>query len=90
MGELFVTEQMNLRKGLKVFGKPGADAVVKELHQLDQRKTIEPILPKDLTKEQRREALRYLMYCVSLLAWRTCIQTLPAGTTSLQWLISTG
>jgi hypothetical protein len=62
MGELFVTEQMSLRKGLKVFGKPGADAVVKELHQLDLRKTIEPILHKDLTRKQKREALRYLMY----------------------------
>jgi predicted ATPase len=31
MGELFMTEQMSLKKGLKRFGKSGADAVVAEL-----------------------------------------------------------
>jgi predicted ATPase len=35
MGELFMTEQMSLKKGLKRFGKSGADAVVAELRQLD-------------------------------------------------------
>jgi hypothetical protein len=31
MGELVVTEQMSLKKGLKYFGKSGADAVVAEM-----------------------------------------------------------
>jgi hypothetical protein len=31
MGHLFMTEQMSLKKGLKHFGKDGADAVIKEL-----------------------------------------------------------
>jgi hypothetical protein len=31
MGELFMTEQMSLKKGLKYFGKSGADAVVAEM-----------------------------------------------------------
>jgi hypothetical protein len=30
-----MTEQMSLKKGLKRFGKSGADAVVAELRQLD-------------------------------------------------------
>jgi hypothetical protein len=42
MGELFLTEQMNVKKGLKVFGESGAEAVVKELRQLDRLNTIEP------------------------------------------------
>jgi hypothetical protein len=42
MGELFLTEQMNVKKGLKVFGEPGAEAVIKELRQLDRLNTIEP------------------------------------------------
>jgi hypothetical protein len=45
MGELFLTEQMSLKKGLKCFGKAGAKAVMKELNQLDMRKTIEPVQP---------------------------------------------
>jgi hypothetical protein len=31
MGELFPMEQMSLKKGLKQFGKTGAEAVVAEL-----------------------------------------------------------
>jgi len=62
MGELFLTEQMSLNKGLKMFGKPGASAVVNELKQLEMRKTIEPVRPRDMTQSQKRQALRYLMY----------------------------
>jgi hypothetical protein len=35
MGELFVMEQMSLKKGLKRFGKDGANAVIVEMKQLD-------------------------------------------------------
>lgn len=62
MGELFLTEQMSLEKGLQRFGKERASAVVKELRQLEQCKTIDPVHPKAMTKEQKRQALRYLMY----------------------------
>jgi hypothetical protein len=62
MGELFMTEQMSLKKGLKYFGERGADAVVAELQQLDYRDVIKPVARKDLTHEQKKRALNYLMY----------------------------
>jgi hypothetical protein len=62
MGELFLTEQMSLKKGLKQFGKDGAEAVVAELRQLDYREVIEPVNGKKLSQEQKRKALNYLMY----------------------------
>ena len=62
MGELFMTEQMSLKKGLKYFGKSGADAVVAEMRQLDYRDVIKPVSGKELTREQKRRALNYLMY----------------------------
>jgi hypothetical protein len=62
MGELFLTEQMSLKKGLKQFGKDGAEAVVAELRQLDFREVIEPVNRKKLTQEQKHKALNYLMY----------------------------
>jgi hypothetical protein len=62
MGHLFMTEQMSLKKGLKHFGKDGADAVIKELRQLDYRDVIKPVLARSLTREQKRESLNYLMY----------------------------
>ena len=49
MGELFLTKQMSLKKGLKYFGKSGANVVVNELHQLDYRDVIKPIDTKSLT-----------------------------------------
>jgi uncharacterized protein YeaC (DUF1315 family) len=62
MGELFLTEQMSLKKGLKQFGKDGAEAVVAKLQQLDYREVIELVNGKKLTQEQKRKALNYLMY----------------------------
>jgi uncharacterized protein YeaC (DUF1315 family) len=62
MGELFMMEQMSLEKGLKYFGKSGADAVVAEMRQLDYRNVIKPMDGKNLTSEQNRRALQYLMY----------------------------
>jgi hypothetical protein len=59
MGELFMMEQMSLKKGLKYFGKSRADAVVAELRQLDYQDVIKPVNRRDLTHEQ---ALNYLMY----------------------------
>jgi hypothetical protein len=40
MGMLFMTEQMSLKRGLKRFGKAGADAVVAEMQQLEIRKVL--------------------------------------------------
>jgi hypothetical protein len=62
MGELFMTEQMSLKKGLKYFGKNGADAVVAEMRQLDYRNVIKPVDGKNLPREQKRCALQYHMY----------------------------
>jgi hypothetical protein len=43
LGELFLTEQMSLKKGLKYFGKAGAEAVVKEMRQLDYLDVMDPV-----------------------------------------------
>ncbi len=52
IGELFLMEQMLLKKGLKKFGKTGAEAVVAQLQQLDYHNVIKPISRKELTQEQ--------------------------------------
>jgi hypothetical protein len=53
---------MSLKKGLKHFGKDSADAVIKELRQLDYRDVIKPVMARSLTREQKWELLNYLMY----------------------------
>ena len=62
MGEVFMTEQMSLKKGLKYFCKSGADAVVAEMQQLDGLKVVKPVHKSDLTREEKKWALSYLMY----------------------------
>ena len=57
-----ITEQMSERKGLKTFGKDGADAIKKELEQLIYRKVMHGKRSCELTREQKRAALRYLMF----------------------------
>jgi hypothetical protein len=50
MRMLFMTEQMPLKRGLKRFGKAGADAVVSEMQQLEIRKVLKPTKASDPTK----------------------------------------
>jgi hypothetical protein len=46
-----------MKAGMKEFKERGEDAVSKELSQLHFRDTFEPIHPKDLSDEQRKEVL---------------------------------
>jgi hypothetical protein len=46
-----------MKAGMKQFKQRGEDAVSKELSQLHFRDTFEPINPKDLTNEERKEVL---------------------------------
>jgi hypothetical protein len=65
LGELFLTKQLSLahlKKGLKHFGKAGAEAVVKEMKQLDYLDVMDPIDATELTPEERKRALDYHMY----------------------------
>jgi len=54
--------QMSVKAGLKRFGKKGNEAVSKELRQLHDRKAMEPVLKSELSPEDRKRALRYLMF----------------------------
>ena len=59
---LFTTDQMNWKKGLKVFGEKGEDAIQKELQQIHDMEGFQPKHWYELTKEERADALKYLMY----------------------------
>ena len=54
--------QLNLKQGLKAFGEEGVKAVQSELKQLHDLEAVEPVHRNQLTKEQRKASLRYLMY----------------------------
>ena len=50
---LFLTEQMNWRKGLKVLGKRGEGEIEKELQQIHNMEGFQPKHWHELTKEER-------------------------------------
>ena len=55
--------QHNMKKGIKLFGDAGIDAVLKELQQLHDRKALEPVNAKEMTTgEEKQGALQYLMF----------------------------
>ena len=56
------TQQMSMKKGLKIFGEGGYAAVKQEMQQLHDCKVMQPVWDKDLSPEQKREALGYLMF----------------------------
>jgi hypothetical protein len=54
--------QMSMKKGIKLFGQDGVAAVKKEILQLHERQVMAPKHVKELTPEQKQEALAYLMF----------------------------
>jgi hypothetical protein len=61
-GESLATAQMSMNKGLKIFSKAGIKAVRSEMVQLHDCKVMKPVHSRELTPEERREALAYLMF----------------------------
>ena len=57
-----VLTQYTLKKGLKVFGPKGTEAVFSEMKQLHDRNVCEPVHVKSLSIEQKNKALGYLMF----------------------------
>ena len=54
--------QVGIREGLRKFGEKGNDALLKELNQLHERDTLLPKKKEDMTYDERKRALRYLMF----------------------------
>jgi hypothetical protein len=53
--------QHSMKRGIKLFGEAGIEAVLKELKQLhDQKVLVEPATK--MTRGHKKEALKYLMF----------------------------
>ena len=51
-----------MKRGLKVFGLDGVKAVGTEMKQLHDLTAVKPKNAKELTSQERREVLAYLMF----------------------------
>jgi hypothetical protein len=57
-----VLTQYNLKQGIQKFGEQGKHAVMTELRQLYGREVMEAVSKNDLTYQEQRGALRYIMF----------------------------
>jgi hypothetical protein len=58
----FVFTQVSMKRGLRMFGRQGEEAVEAELQQLHDRRVIEPVRAESLSAEEKHKALGYLMF----------------------------
>ena len=54
--------QLNVQDGLQAYGEKGDKAIMKEIEQLHTRKALLPCNRSDMTYDERKKALRYLMF----------------------------
>ena len=57
-----VMAQYGVQKGLRMFGEKGTSAVHKEMKQIHDRHVLKPVDPGTMSKSDKSEALRYLMF----------------------------
>ena len=60
--ESIMLSQYSMKQGLKMFGTDGTSAVLAELSQIHNLKVVDPKNANDLTREQKKAALEYLMF----------------------------
>ena len=53
----FILTQMTAKAGIKQFGDPARQAMHEEFKQLDDKGVFDPMRPKDVTMEMRKQAL---------------------------------
>ncbi len=57
-----VMTQHSMKQGIKIFGEAVINAVLKELKQLHDRQVLEPANSRMISRDEKREALQYLMF----------------------------
>ena len=57
-----ILTQVNVKQGLIKYGNKGSEAVLKELQQLHNTKALLPVKKDDLSYDEKRKALKYLMF----------------------------
>ena len=79
VGVIFA-QHFRLKKGLELFGEKADVAVQKELSQIHQMDTYEPVHKSDLTFEDRKKALASLMFITEKRNGDTKARTVADGT----------
>ena len=81
-----MAQQYSIQKGIKLFGDEGHKSVNKELQQLHDMQTYEPVHAHELTREQRKEALSSLMFMMQKRCGRVKSRACVNGSKQREWI----
>jgi hypothetical protein len=77
----YVTAQMSAKKGLKIFKEEGPGALMKELRQVIVMDVMSGCHARELSREEKKRALRYLMFLkqkrCGMIKGRGCVDGRP-------------
>ena len=77
----YVTAQMSAKKGLKIFKEEGPGALMKELRQVILMDVMSGCYARELSRDEKRKALRYLMFLkqkrCGMMKGRGCVDGRP-------------
>lgn len=60
--EHLILTQVGMKRGVKIWGKKGMNAILKEMTQFHDRNVVRPLTPTQITGDIRDKALGYLMF----------------------------
>ena len=61
---VILVQKYDLKKGIELFGEKSDSAIVKELTQIHELETYEPILASDLSWEEKNKSLESLLFII--------------------------
>jgi hypothetical protein len=83
---VIMAQQYSIQKGIKLFGDEGRKSVSKELQQLHDMHTYEPVHAHELTREQRLEALSSLMFMTQKRCGKVKNRACVNGSKQREWI----
>ena len=57
-----IMTQVGMKKGVRLWGEQGIEAVIAEMKQFHDRGVVRPLPAKEITREMKKRALGYLMF----------------------------
>ena len=60
--EHLIFTQVGMKKGIKLWGEKGVDAIIKEMKQFHDRNVVNPLKPEDITQDIKEKSLGYLIF----------------------------
>jgi hypothetical protein len=86
ISKCYCPRMINLKQGIKCFGKEGYEAARKELRQLNEREVFKPISIQTMTHQEKRRAMDSLIFLVEKRDGRIKARACANGSTQRSYI----